>query len=132
MPRAARDADARHPAAAPFAARGCAGCHEDIHQGELGKACQDCHDQRTWSPDGQRERHARTRFPLVGAHAGVACHRCHPGAFVGRFFQTDTQCATCHIDDARRTTNPPHAGLGWLDRCDRCHMQSSWNHASTR
>ena len=115
-----------------FAARGCAGCHDDVHQGELGPDCSDCHTERTWQPVGQIERHARTRFPLVGAHAATACHRCHPGAWVGNFTPTDNECAPCHADDLARTTNPPHIPLGWVDRCDRCPPQTRWQHARVR
>jgi hypothetical protein len=115
-----------------FASKGCAGCHEDVHLGELGKDCTSCHDQSSWLPYGQQERHNKTRFPLTGAHAAVTCHRCHPGAFVGRFGLTDTKCVTCHTDDATKTTNPPHVGLGWTDRCERCHVTTSWNHAIFR
>ena len=28
-----------------FAAQGCAGCHEDIHRGQLGQDCTKCHEQ---------------------------------------------------------------------------------------
>jgi hypothetical protein len=115
-----------------FQARGCAGCHEDFHQGELGKDCTSCHDQRTWQPRGQVERHARTRFPLTGAHVAVACHRCHPGIWTGRVYPADTACVSCHNDDVQQTTNPPHAGLGWVDTCQRCHVTTSWNHAIVR
>ena len=115
-----------------FAARGCAGCHDDVHVGELGKDCQRCHEERTWNPEGQIEMHNRTRFPLTGAHLGVSCHRCHPGAFVGRFYQADTKCLTCHYDDLAQTNNPNHFGLGWVDNCDRCHVSSSWNHGSLK
>lgn len=115
-----------------FASRGCAGCHDDIHQSELGTQCTSCHDETSWRPERQIERHNRGRFPLSGAHAAVACQRCHPGAFVGRFGLTDTKCSTCHRDDVVRTTNPPHVGLGWVDRCERCHEATSWNHAIVR
>ena len=115
-----------------FAAQGCAGCHTDFHQGELGPDCKQCHVQETWRPVGQRERHARGRFPLTGAHAAVACHQCHPGAFAGRFFQTDSSCVTCHQQDLARALLPPHIALGFVDNCDRCHPTTSWNHAVFR
>ncbi len=115
-----------------FAALGCVGCHEDVHQGHLGARCNDCHQEQTWMAIGQRSRHNRTRFPLTGAHANTACDRCHPGAFVGKFAPTDTSCVTCHTDDLQRTTNPPHLGLGWVDNCDRCHMPTRWNQAQVR
>lgn len=114
---------------AVFTARGCAGCHEDVHFGRLGPDCASCHDQATWNPHGQVERHLRTRFPLVGVHAATACRRCHPGAEVGQFLPAPIECVDCHRDDLARALNPNHAGLGWIDRCDRCHMPTSWNQA---
>ncbi len=112
-----------------FQARGCAGCHEDVHQGDLGQTCTTCHAQDQWRAVGQIEMHSRTRFPLAGAHALTACHRCHPGALVGNFMPTDNDCVTCHRAELAGTTNPPHLGLGWVDRCDRCHIPTSWNQA---
>lgn len=118
----------RGPVAA-FAAEGCAGCHEDVHRAQLGPDCARCHRQETWQPFGQIELHSRTRFPLTGVHAATACHRCHPGAEVGIFVPTDTECLTCHRSDLARAVNPNHAGLGWVDRCDRCHLPRTWNQA---
>jgi hypothetical protein len=109
-----------------FAARGCAGCHEDIHVGQLGRDCAKCHGEVTWNPIGQVELHDRTRFPLVGVHRATSCRRCHVGAEVGRFVPTDTECVTCHRDDLARATNPNHLGLGFVDRCDRCHQPTDW------
>lgn len=114
---------------AVFASRGCAGCHEDLHQGQLGQDCTRCHQERTWMPRGQVELHLRTRFPLIGVHASTACYRCHQGADVGRFVPTDTECLTCHRSDLARAQNPNHAGLDWVDRCDRCHLPRTWNEA---
>lgn len=115
-----------------FQAQGCVGCHEDVHQGRLGNRCTECHDEFTWRAHGQIERHAMTRFPLVGAHASTACNRCHPGAFVGRFHAVDTECLTCHTDDLNAAVNPPHIGLGWVDNCDRCHMPTRWEQGRVR
>jgi len=115
-----------------FNARGCVGCHEDPHQGDLGPRCTECHEERSWRPVGQIEMHNRTRFPLTGAHVRTACQQCHPGAFVGNFMPTDTECLTCHADDLAATANPPHLGLGWVDNCDRCHIPTLWQQASIR
>ena len=49
------------------------------------------------------------------------------GAEVGRFTPTSAECVTCHVDDLNRTTN--HVGLGWVDRCDRCHIPTFWKQA---
>lgn len=113
-----------------FQSKGCAGCHEDVHRGMLGPSCASCHDERTWRPRDSFVQHSHSRFPLVAAHAGVACWRCHPGGEVGNFTPTDTECATCHRDELARTTN--HINLGWVDRCDRCHMPTFWEQAEVR
>jgi hypothetical protein len=115
-----------------FAARGCVGCHEDVHFAKLGTDCSRCHDERSWHAPQLRQQHARTRFPLTGAHAAVACHRCHEGAFAGEFLPTDTECVTCHRADLEATTNPPHIPLGWVSDCNRCHMPTRWQQAQVR
>ena len=111
---------------ADFAARGCGGCHEDLHIGTLGPNCAGCHTQSDWHPYGMAEMHNRTRFPLVGVHASTSCRRCHEGAEVGRFVPTDIECVTCHRDDLLRTDDPNHIGLGWVDDCNECHLPTSW------
>lgn len=115
--------------AASYQRQGCAGCHEDVHQGQLGPACNRCHQEFTWQPVGQVALHQSTRFPLVGVHASTACHRCHPGIETGKIFPTDPECLTCHQSDLARTQNPNHFGLGWVDRCDRCHLPRTWEQA---
>lgn len=112
-----------------FADRGCAGCHEDVHRAKLGTNCADCHDERDWKPSAQITKHNRTRFPLVGAHAAVACLRCHPGASVSNFDATSTRCEDCHQQDLARATSPDHALQGWTSGCDRCHIPTSWTGA---
>ncbi len=117
---------------ATFKAKGCVGCHGDRHAGELGTNCASCHEQNTWRAVGQVEKHNNTRFPLTGAHLGAACHRCHPGGWVGNFVPTDTECLTCHTADLARAINPPHIGLGWVSNCNRCHMPTRWKQATIR
>ena len=114
---------------AQFAERGCAGCHVDPHRTQLGTSCNDCHDERTWVPRGQIQKHASTRFPLVGSHAAVGCFACHPGAEVGNFEGLDTACASCHARDVSRATNPDHVTLGWTVDCQRCHVPIDWQRA---
>ena len=114
---------------ATFVAKGCAGCHEDVHVGQLGQQCLECHDEVSWVPHGAFELHFRTRFPLVGVHAVVPCWRCHVGAEVGRFVPTDPQCVTCHRDDLNAAKNPNHIALNWVDRCNRCHRPTDWSDA---
>lgn len=112
-----------------FAARGCAGCHEDVHQRQLGNQCTECHDQVDWRPDGMFEMHDRTRFPLLGVHAAISCRQCHPGLDVGRFVPTPIECVDCHQNDLANANNPNHAGLGWVFDCNECHQPTTWNAA---
>ncbi len=112
---------------ASFAERGCAGCHVDVHRGQLGDDCLSCHGQSDWRARGAIERHARTRFPLVGSHAATACFRCHIGAEVGNFTRADPDCVTCHRDDLARTRMPDHLSAGFVDRCERCHVPTRWD-----
>jgi hypothetical protein len=115
---------------ASFAARGCAGCHEDLHLGQLGQDCEACHAQTDWPPRGQIARHALTRFPLVGAHAVTQCIQCHAGSEAGIFTPTDASCSACHLDDALATTMPSHAAQGWIADCERCHTPIAWSGAA--
>jgi len=115
-----------------FQAKGCVGCHEDFHNGDLGTNCAECHGEQDWRPVGMIEMHNRTRFPLTGVHALTACHRCHVGARFGKFVPNDTECVTCHRADLAQAVNPNHVGLGWVDNCDRCHMPTRWQQATTR
>lgn len=112
---------------AQFSARGCGGCHEDPHRGELGAQCTSCHDEQSWRVVATIAMHDRTRFPLIGAHAAAACWRCHPGATVGNFAGAPQLCDGCHQSDLARATAPDHRAQGWIDRCDRCHRPTHWN-----
>ena len=112
---------------ADFAARGCAGCHEDVHRGQLQQGCATCHDEWSWRPRGMHELHRQTRFPLTGVHASTSCRACHPGAEVGVFAPTPIDCVDCHREDLAAATNPDHFALGYVDRCDRCHVPFVWD-----
>lgn len=117
---------------ASFAARGCGGCHEDVHIGQLGQDCLKCHQRQTWEPIGMLAQHNRTRFPLVGVHAATACRRCHEGAEIGRFKPLSTECHTCHAADLARANNPNHIAFGWTRNCDECHVPTTWSQAEVQ
>jgi hypothetical protein len=114
---------------AVFQARGCAGCHEDEHATQFGPNGTRCHQESTWEPQNQIALHASTRFPLIGVHASTSCRRCHPGIETGKILPQDPECLSCHQSDLARATNPNHVGLGWVDRCNRCHLPRTWNQA---
>lgn len=113
-----------------FAAKGCAGCHPDVHRGRLGSGCESCHETVDWRPREAIAQHRRTGFALIGAHAATACWRCHPRAEQADFLRTDTQCVSCHKDDLARATDPDHSAQGWVDDCERCHRPTKWSDAA--
>jgi hypothetical protein len=95
--------------------RTCAGCHEDPHKGQFGKAsCDRCHDERAFKPSlFTVARHEG--FALRGAHATVACDKCHAD---GTFRGAPRTCAGCHDDR--------HKGQFGKASCDQCHAEKSW------
>ena len=68
----------------PFAA--CTDCHFDAHlaqltlpRGQKAPRCDDCHTVDGFSPARYGlEAHAKTTWPLEGAHQVVGCRGCHP------------------------------------------------------
>jgi Cytochrome c7 and related cytochrome c len=101
----------------PFAS--CANCHKDPHAGRLGNQCTQCHQTTGWRVGAKTQfDHSRTGFPLTGAHAQVACARCHKN---NQFTRIPHQsCASCHAD--------PHAGR-FGSRCEQCHTTARFKPA---
>ena len=111
---------------AEYLARGCAGCHVDPHESTLDPDCTQCHNQLSWRPIGLVGMHDQTRFPLTGAHVGLACYRCHAGAPQGDFIGAPIDCHLCHQDDLARATDPDHIANGFVTDCQRCHAPTRW------
>jgi hypothetical protein len=115
----------RGPVAA-YAERGCGGCHVDPHKSAQGIECARCHNQESWEPIGLVADHARTRFPLVAAHAISPCESCHDRATAGDYRGAPVECHICHRFDAARAV-PNHAvGVDWTRDCQRCHTSAGW------
>ena len=74
--------------------------------------CESCHSTSAWRPANFD--HAKTRFPLTGAHTRVDCASCHAG---GRYAGTPTACSSCHQADYAGTTNPNHQAAGFPTNC---------------
>lgn len=110
-----------------FSSQGCAGCHGDVHGGRLGDRCLDCHSEQDWQPSGQLAEHARTRFPLFGAHAAATCDRCHEGIGAGVFDPLSTECINCHQSDLVAAVSPDHQAEGWTQSCEECHRATTWS-----
>jgi hypothetical protein len=101
----------------------CQNCHEDVHRGQLGKQCQNCHGQEKFKPAGGFD-HAKSDFPLTGAHVKVECLKCHAAPQFVKLHDAKGQplpewkplahgdCVSCHKD--------PHAGR-FPGACAKCH-----------
>lgn len=98
----------------------CTTCHQDPHKGELGSNCAQCHNFVDWKAANNFD-HSKTRYPLTGLHAQVACAKCHTPAIPGgppRFAGIPfAKCSDCHGD--------PHHGT-FAQACDTCHTTSGW------
>jgi len=104
----------------------CADCHADIHRGQLGAKCEECHSVKGWQVSIQDIKQHQNRFPLIGAHAAVACEACHTGAANGQFAGLSTTCISCHATDFQKTNNPSHTALNFPTDCQQCHSMNSW------
>ncbi len=119
----ARAASAPTPQHASKPPRACARCHRDAHQGRFGRDCAQCHDSARWGPSHGFDvaAHARTRYPLEGAHAKLACTACHGEGTNGALARTRPiafgRCTDCH-EDAHHGELRHRADRG---ACESCH-----------
>lgn len=102
----------------------CGQCHTDVHSGENGARCDACHDSRTWRIPQARVQHRRTRLPLVGRHAAVACRDCHPRVAEDTWRAVPSDCESCHLAEATAIKHPDHSAF--LQRCEDCHTPYGW------
>jgi len=98
----------------------CVSCHEDVHKGQLGPDCTSCHNIIDWKQANQFD-HSKTKYPLTGLHAKVACEKCHfptgPEKTVKYKGMKFDACIDCHTD--------PHKGA-FKGTCESCHTTSGW------
>ena len=120
----------------------CVSCHlkdytaaknPDHVQAGLPQNCALCHTATSWA-GANFDHNAFTGFPLSGAHATMACVQCHAN---GRFAGTPRDCASCHLADFQKTTNPNHVAAGFPQDCSICHSTATWlgakfDHAKTQ
>jgi nitrate/TMAO reductase-like tetraheme cytochrome c subunit len=104
----------------------CQDCHADIHQRKMGSNCAQCHTVQGWQVSVKQINDHQNRFPLFGAHSAVQCEDCHKSAAVGQFQGLSTACASCHLTDYQKTTNPNHVSAQFATTCDSCHSFDSW------
>jgi hypothetical protein len=108
------------------AGKQCQDCHADIHQRKMGTDCARCHTVLGWNVAVQQVKDHQNRFPLLGAHAAVQCEDCHKSAAVGQFQGLSTACASCHLNDYQKATNPNHVSAKFATTCESCHSFDSW------
>jgi Zn finger protein HypA/HybF involved in hydrogenase expression len=119
------------------AGRRCADCHKDVHRAELGAMCDRCHSADSWVVPDMIQRHSRTRFSLVGAHAAASCESCHRSKAKHEFVGVRTDCFGCHGSDFEATKSPNHRAAGFTTDCASCHLVNasrwggSFDHART-
>lgn len=98
----------------------CISCHreDDVHNGNFHELCGECHNPVSWDA-WIFDHDTQTDYPLVGAHAQVACAGCHRGP-LENMVGSDTSCRSCHrADDV-------HDGEFGFD-CGRCHSETSFS-----
>lgn len=108
----------------------CASCHVDVHRGQLGDDCLACHTTTDFNLTNGELIHARTSFPLTGAHLLTSCESCHTGDADGLFVPLDTDCFACHAADYQRTQSPPHEAAGFSTDCATCHSTLAFSDGS--
>jgi Cytochrome c7 and related cytochrome c len=110
--------------------RECATCHLDVHQGRLSADCASCHNTQSFREAASIEQHARTRFPLTGAHIQISCESCHRDDRGGAWTALDTECWSCHRENFAAAKTPDHEGAGMPHDCTMCHATAAWQTAT--
>jgi hypothetical protein len=96
----------------------CVSCHQpdDVHRGERGAKCGDCHNTRSWK-NSKFDHKKETGFALEGVHDRIACNDCHRSGNLKDKLPKD--CFGCHqAQDA-------HASRLGQD-CGKCHGNEAW------
>lgn len=95
----------------------CFDCHEsdDAHKGKLGKECETCHDEKSWSKQ-TFDHDLDTEYPLSGKHRELDCRLCHAD---DHYKNTPKECVGCHL------INDAHNGR-YGKVCAKCHGTEGW------
>lgn len=100
----------------------CESCHRDPHAGRMDGACAECHTPVAWSDTQTLEQHRRTRMPLTGKHALIACNACHKRQAERQWADLSTDCYACH--QGKYHALATHAA--YPRTCARCHSTIAW------
>jgi len=102
----------------------CSACHIDPHKGEFKKACDTCHTTSGWKTllPGFDFDHSKTKYPLQGKHAQVACTACHLNGDFKKELPF-AMCSDCHKPDPHKGQFEARAKKG---ECSECHTVEGW------
>ena len=102
----------------------CVHCHHDIHLGQLGEECGQCHSEESFKIIAYQ--HQDQEKGPHGKHNTIACRDCHVMEYADypaekgmaiRYIGMDFTCHKCHED--------PHDGEYGKD-CAECHNQMTF------
>jgi len=95
----------------------CVSCHrsDDVHVGDNGDDCAQCHDNTRWR--NQLFNHDKTTFPLLGAHQDARCEQCHQGDIHKAI--DASACRNCHQNDDAHNNS-------LSSDCKNCHGNTAW------
>lgn len=105
----------------------CASCHADVHQGRMLQDCAACHTTTSFRRVDAERIHARTSFPLTGAHRQLTCAACHVTDAGGAFSRISPECSSCHMKDYRNARTVNHVAAGYPTTCTVCHGTLTWS-----
>lgn len=111
----------------------CVSCHNDVHEAELGAACETCHSVKTFAVLAFS--HARHRPFFEGRHAALRCGQCHLPARSGPVPVGRTPPAPPAISrtTAETAVRLPLSGLSRTsDACSSCHADVHVGQVGTR
>lgn len=98
----------------------CINCHkkDDYHKSTLGTNCGWCHTPNGWKI-WHFDHNKQTKYPLEGAHEGLACSKCHVApALDSKVPERSSACFDCHEKQNKH-------GLMYgnvYKQCDLCHI----------
>jgi Cytochrome c7 and related cytochrome c len=107
----------------------CIDCHVDPHKGSFKpKQCEDCHTTAGWKKLLSKFEfdHSKTKYPLLGKHASVACVACHLNGDFKKPLPF-ANCVDCHKPDPHKGQFASRPKKG---ECAECHSVDGWKPSS--
>ncbi len=99
----------------------CESCHKDVHTGQFGKDCQNCHVTNGFKIINQKSfDHNKTNYPLIGKHQIVVCTKCHGDNLNSK--PRHQNCTDCHSD----YHNGEFTSGAVLRDCSVCHTLNGY------